>query len=181
MTEYSKYPDNLWAPWRLSYIKGNVGTSSLPEPDTWLPGADKACFLCRVTGLSEKYDRDAGVLERTNQSIVILNRYPYTNGHLLIAPLQHHATLLEIDAPVLLELQQQLAVWCQRLTKAIEAQGFNVGLNLGQVAGAGVPGHLHWHLVPRWPGDVNFMTSCAGTRVIPQSLDELWEELRAYR
>ncbi|MDA8042122.1 MAG: hypothetical protein MPJ22_06880, partial [Pirellulales bacterium] len=116
-----------------------------------------------------------------DQIIVILKRCPYSNRPLLSAPLQHHATLLEMDAPVLRDLKQQLAVWCERLTKAIEAQGVNVGLNLGQVAGAGVPGHLHWHLVPRWPGDVNFMTSCAGTRVIPQSLDELWEELRAYR
>ena len=102
-----------------------------------------------------------------------------THCHLLIAPLQHQATLLEIDSPVLLDLQQLLAAWCQRLTKAIEAQGFNIGLNLGQVAGAGVPGHLHWHLVPRWPGDVNFMTSVAGVRVIPQALDDLWDQLRA--
>ena len=99
--------------------------------------------------------------------------------NLLIAPLQHQATLLEIDAPVLLDLQQLLAAWCQRLTKAIEAQGCNIGLNLGRVAGAGVPGHLHWHLVPRWPGDVNFMTSVAGVRVIPQALDDLWDQLRA--
>ena len=99
--------------------------------------------------------------------------------NLLIAPLQHQATLLEIDSPVLLDLQQLLAAWCQRLTKAIEAQGFNIGLNLGRVAGAGVPGHLHWHLVPRWPGDVNFMTSVAGVRVIPQALDDLWDQLRA--
>ena len=97
----------------------------------------------------------------------------------LLQPLQHQATLLEIDAPTLLDLQQLLAVWCQRLTKAVESQGFNIGLNLGQVAGAGVPGHLHWHLVPRWPGDVNFMTSVAGVRVLPQALDDLWEQLRA--
>ena len=80
---------------------------------------------------------------------------------------------------MLLDLQQLLAIWCQRLTRTLEAQGFNIGLNLGQVAGAGVPGHLHWHLVPRWPGDVNFMTSVAGTRVIPQALDDLWNQLRA--
>lgn len=179
MTEYSKHSDTLWAPWRLSYIKGNVETGALPEPDAWLPRADKSCFLCRAAALSEHHDRDLGVLERTDHCLVILNRYPYTNGHLLIAPLQHQATLLEIDAPALLDLQKLLAVWCQRLTKAIEAQGFNIGLNLGQVAGAGVPGHLHWHLVPRWPGDVNFMTSVAGVRVIPQALDDLWDQLRA--
>lgn len=97
----------------------------------------------------------------------------------LLRPLQHQATLLEIDTPALLDLQQLLAVWCQRLTRAIEPQGFNIGLNLGQVAGAGVPGHLHWHLVPRWPGDVNFMTSVAGVRVLPQALDDLWDQLRA--
>ena len=179
MAEYSKHPDTLWAPWRLSYIKGNVETGTLPEPDAWRPGADKGCFLCRAAALSKNHDHDLGVLERTSQSLVILNRYPYTNGHLLIVPLQHQATLLEIDAPALLDLQQLLAVWCQRLTKAIEAQGFNIGLNLGQVAGAGVPGHLHWHLVPRWPGDVNFMTSVAGVRVLPQALDDLWDQLRA--
>ena len=179
MPEYSKHSDTLWAPWRLSYIKGNDDTAVLPDPDRWRPGADKSCFLCRAAALPESYDRDLGVVARTDQSIVILNRYPYTNGHLLIAPLQHQATLPEIDASVLLDLQQLLAIWCQRLTRTLEAQGFNIGLNLGQVAGAGVPGHLHWHLVPRWPGDVNFMTSVAGTRVIPQTLDDLWNQLRA--
>jgi len=179
MPEYSKHSDTLWAPWRLSYIKGNDDTAVLPDPDRWRPGADKSCFLCRAAALPESYDRDLGVVARTDQSVVILNRYPYTNGHLLIAPLQHQATLPEIDASVLLDLQQLLAIWCQRLTRTLEAQGFNIGLNLGQVAGAGVPGHLHWHLVPRWPGDVNFMTSVAGTRVIPQTLDDLWNQLRA--
>ena len=139
----------------------------------------KAVFFAVPQPYRKNHDHDLGVLERTSQSLVILNRYPYTNGHLLIVPLQHQATLLEIDAPALLDLQQLLAVWCQRLTKAIEAQGFNIGLNLGQVAGAGVPGHLHWHLVPRWPGDVNFMTSVAGVRVLPQALDDLWDQLRA--
>ena len=179
MPEYSKHSDTLWAPWRLSYIKGNDDTAVLPDPDRWRPGADKSCFLCRAAALPESYDRDIGVVARTDQSVVILNRYPYTNGHLLIAPLQHQATLPEIDASVLLDLQQLLAIWCQRLTCILEAQGFNIGLNLGQVAGAGVPGHLHWHLVPRWPGDVNFMTSVAGTRVIPQALDDLWNQLRS--
>ena len=179
MPEYSKHSDTLWAPWRLSYIKGNDDTAVLPDPDRWRPGADKSCFLCRAAALPESYDRDLGVVARTDQSVVILNRYPYTNGHLLIAPLQHQATLPEIDASVLLDLQQLLAIWCQRLTRTLEAQGFNIGLNLGQVAGAGVPGHLHWHLVPRWSGDGNFMTSVAGTRVIPQALDDLWNQLRA--
>ena len=179
MPEYSKHSDTLWAPWRLSYIKGNDDTAVLPDPDRWRPGADKSCFLCRAAALPESYDRDLGVVARTDQSVVILNRYPYTNGHLLIAPLQHQATLPEIDASVLLDLQQLLAIWCQRLTRTLEAQGFNIGLNLGQVAGAGVPGHLHWHLVPRWSGDGNFMTSVAETRVIPQALDDLWNQLRA--
>jgi ATP adenylyltransferase len=118
------------------------------------------------------------VIERTSQSIVVLNRYPYANGHILVAPLDHQATLAELDDIALLDLQRRLAGWCSRLEQTMQCQGFNIGLNLGRVAGAGLPGHLHWHIVPRWPGDVNFMTSVAGVRVIPQALDSLWEQLR---
>jgi ATP adenylyltransferase len=119
------------------------------------------------------------VVERTDHGLVILNRYPYANGHLLVAPLDHQATLADLDSATLLDLQHRLVAWCSRLEQAIAAQGFNIGLNLGRIAGAGVPGHLHWHIVPRWPGDVNFMTSIAGVRVIPQALDALWDQLQA--
>jgi len=118
------------------------------------------------------------VIERTARSIVLLNRYPYANGHLLIAPLDHRATLANLADDQLLDLQQRLSTWCTRLEQRLQCQGLNVGLNLGRVAGAGLPGHLHWHIVPRWPGDVNFMTSVAGVRVIPQALESLWEQLR---
>ena len=180
MPEYSKHSDTLWAPWRLSYIKGNDDTAVLPDPDRWRPGADKSCFLCRAAALPESYDRDLGVVARTDQSVVILNRYPYTNGHLLIAPLQHQATLSEIDASVLLDLQQLLAIWCQRLTRTLEAQGFNIGLNLGKVAGAGVEEHLHFHIVPRWFGDTNAFTVFADVRVIPEHLKATCDNLKVY-
>jgi ATP adenylyltransferase len=123
------------------------------------------------------HDRVLGVVERTPASLVITNRYPYAIGHLLVAPIDHRATLGDLADDVLLDLQQRIAAWCRRMTRAMQAQGFNVGLNLGAVAGAGVPGHLHWHVVPRWPGDVNFMPAQAGVRVLPQSLDALWEQL----
>jgi ATP adenylyltransferase len=151
----------------------------MPTPDVWRTGADSSCFLCRAAAVSPAHDRTLGVVERTANGLVILNRYPYANGHLLIAPLDHRATLAELDSATLLDLQHQLAAWCSRLELALAAQGFNIGLNLGRVAGAGVPGHLHWHIVPRWPGDVNFMTSVAGVRVIPQALDALWDQLQA--
>jgi ATP adenylyltransferase len=118
------------------------------------------------------------VVERTPLSIVVTNRYPYANGHLLVAPLDHRAALGELADNVLLDLQQRIVIWCRRMTRSMQAQGFNVGLNLGAVAGAGVPGHLHWHIVPRWPGDVNFMPAVAGVRVLPQSLEALWEQLK---
>ena len=122
-----------------------------------------------------------GVLERSARAIVLTNRFPYTNGHLLVAPLDHSAALADLADDVLLDMQHLLAAWCGRLGRVLRAQGFNVGLNLGRAAGAGVPGHLHWHLVPRWEGDVNFMTSAAGVRVVPQALDSLWAELTAAR
>ena len=172
-------PDILWAPWRLAYIQGAPAPRPQPaEPATWRTGADRTCFLCRAAAVSLEHDRELGVVARTGSSVVVLNRFPYANGHLLVAPLDHRATLADLDRDQLLDLQEQLVTWCRRIETGMEAHGFNIGLNVGAVAGAGVPGHLHWHLVPRWPGDVNFMPSVAGVKVLPQSLDALWQQLR---
>jgi len=154
--------EQLWAPWRLSYAKN-------PKP------AGDECFLCR--GLAESTDRENLIVHRTAHSAVVLNRFPYNNGHLLISPLRHIARLDDLDDAELLDLQRTLI----RMQTAIEAtmkpDGFNIGLNLGRVAGAGLPGHLHWHIVPRWTGDTNFMPVLTDAKVIVQSLDSLWEWL----
>jgi len=173
--------DSLWAPWRLGYVQGGGSAAPVPEPRAWRPGADRGCFLCRAAAAEAAADRALGVVERTDHAVVLTNRYPYANGHLLVAPLDHRATLADVPDAVLLDLQRRLAEWCRILERSMHAQGFNVGLNLGTAGGAGVPGHLHWHLVPRWQGDVNFMTSVAGVRVLPQALDALWEQLAAAR
>ena len=119
------------------------------------------------------------MIERSNLSVVVINRFPYSNGHLLIAPLDHRATLADLAPEQLLDLQICLVKWCGIIERSMQSHGFNVGLNAGSVAGAGLPGHLHWHIVPRWPGDVNFMPTVAGVRVLPQSLDSLWDQLVA--
>lgn len=173
--------DRIWAPWRLGYVQGSAAAAAISEVpvEHWRPAADPNCFLCRAAAAVSEHDRALGVVARTSSSLVVINRFPYSNGHLLIAPLDHRAALTSLDDEQLLDLQRCLATWCDRLTHAIQAQGFNVGLNLGQVAGAGVPGHLHWHIVPRWGGDVNFMATLAGVRVLPQALEALWLELTA--
>jgi ATP adenylyltransferase len=104
---------------------------------------------------------------------------PYNNGHLLVAPLRHVARLDELDEPVEGELFQTIARMNGLLERVMQPQGFNIGLNLGRAAGAGLPGHLHWHIVPRWVGDTNFMPTVAGVHTIPQSLEALWELLTA--
>ena len=163
--------EQLWAPWRLGYLQGTAAPPLSQAELRWLPGADQQCFLCRAA--ADDRDRE-NLLLRGRSTLVMLNRYPYNNGHLLIAPLEHRGTLEEMTDAVHLEISR----WLGRLTALIEgqmkAEGFNIGLNLGRVAGAGVPGHLHWHLVPCWPGDSNFMPVLAGVRVIPQALDALW-------
>ena len=173
--------DSLWAPWRLGYVQGAGSTAPVPEPRAWRPGADHGCFLCRAAAVEPAADRTLGVVERTAHAVVLTNRYPYSNGHLLVAPLDHLPTLADLPDPVLLDLQRRLAAWCGILERVLRAEGFNVGLNLGGAAGAGLPGHLHWHVVPRWRGDVNFMASVAGVRVLPQALDALWEQLTSAR
>jgi ATP adenylyltransferase len=171
--------ETLWAPWRLAYVQGSEsGTPREPvEPDRWRDGADRDCFLCRAAAAGAAHDAALGVVERTAASVVVTNRFPYSNGHLLIAPLDHRATLAALAADQLLDLQHCLTRWCDVMERSLQAHGFNIGLNLGAVAGAGLPGHLHWHLVPRWHGDVNFMPTTAGVRVLPQSLESLREQL----
>jgi len=172
--------DTLWAPWRLAYVQGRDDRQAVVEPESWRPGAERACFLCRAASVTGR-DRVIGLLDRTASSLVVVNRFPYASGHLLVAPLDHRATLEDLTDEQLLDLQRCLARWCRLIRGVMQAEGFNIGLNLGKVAGAGVPGHLHWHVVPRWSGDVNFMPAVAETRVLPQALESLWDQLHEAR
>jgi ATP adenylyltransferase len=173
--------DRLWAPWRLEYVTGSEPQESPPEPLAWIPNADYECFLCRAAasyGSGSSADRKLRVVARGASAIVVLNRYPYNNGHLLVSPLRHVGDLNDLTRDENLECCDLLAKFTVVYREQLNAEGFNIGLNLGRVAGAGLPGHLHWHLVPRWAGDNNFMAVVGETRVIPQSLDALWEILQ---
>jgi ATP adenylyltransferase len=157
----------------MDYIKGEKSGREPISAEKLLPEADCECFLCQAVPEGEDHERL--VVHRGKLTLTMLNRYPYNNGHLLVAPRRHLGQLEEIDDATHLELMQTLCRMIAALKKTIQPQGFNVGLNLGRVAGAGLPGHLHWHVVPRWSGDTHFMPILAGVRVIPQSLEELWE------
>jgi ATP adenylyltransferase len=173
--------ERLWAPWRLNYITGG-SVEAPPEPMAWREGAERSCFLCRAAATfadEAAARRELLILDRGPHTVTVLNRYPYNNGHLLVSPLRHVAEFSDLAADEQLESMAALARFTQVYRRVIKAQGFNIGLNLGAVAGAGVPGHLHWHLVPRWAGDHNFMPATAATRVISQSLDALWEAVTA--
>ncbi len=168
--------EQLWAPWRLEYILGGKDVAPC-DPERMLPGADPECFLCRAS--PEGGDRQNRVVTRGPGTVALLNRYPYNNGHLLVAPQRHVARLEDIDDAVQLEIFQTITRMVGMLERVMQPQGFNIGVNLGRAAGAGLPGHLHWHIVPRWVGDTNFMPTIAGVHTIPQALDALWELLKA--
>ncbi len=153
----------LWAPWRIPYIRGLE--------------KDDGCFLCHDFAHPEEDEANL-VLWRTGRSLVVLNRFPYNNGHLLIAPARHIADLTETSPEEMLELLQLVREAQRALSLAINPHGFNVGMNFGRCAGAGLPGHLHIHIVPRWNGDTNFMSVCSDTKVVSQSLADLLAELR---
>jgi len=141
------------------------------------PG-EEICFLCRAAEASDpKQLADRLVLWQTERTQVVMNRYPYTNGHLLIAPRAHKATLDLLDREEKLDLMEQTDKAVRLLKRAVSAQGFNIGINLGRCAGAGVPGHLHQHVVPRWAGDVNFMSVVGNVQIIPETLQKLYSEL----
>lgn len=165
----------------MNYIAGHESANEpSPEPIAWLADADHDCFLCRAAARYQPHDaadQQLLVVRRGKHAVVVMNRYPYNNGHLLISPRRHTGDLSDLTREEQLECLDYLSQFASIYRMHMNAQGFNIGLNLGRVAGAGVPGHLHWHLVPRWPGDNNFMPVLADTRVISQSLEALWEFL----
>ena len=168
--------EQIWAPWRLQYVQGDKQESGQdPDELDLLPGADPGCFLCR--DVVDAADRKRHVVHRGDHCFAVLNRYPYNNGHLLVAPRRHLPKLEELTPEEHLDLAQTITRMVDLLKKVLAPEGFNVGLNLGLAAGAGLPDHLHWHVVPRWSGDTNFMPALASVKIIPQSLDALWDVL----
>src|SRR5688572_5262525 len=146
--------DRLWAPWRMEYIKNHKDTSP--------------CFLCQAH--RSKRDERSLIIERGESCFAILNRFPYANGHLMITPNAHRGSLAELTDDETLEMMELTRRMQRALDKAYKPHGYNLGMNLGRVAGAGLLGHVHLHLVPRWNGDTNFMPVTASTKVMPQSL-----------
>jgi ATP adenylyltransferase len=150
----------LWAPWRLQYLKGEKSSD---------------CIFCSKPALA---DDEGFIVHRGSSCYVILNAFPYTSGHVMVAPYEHVGDLRELAA----ETSAELMDLTQRSLAAIERvygpQGYNLGMNLGEVAGAGFAGHVHMHVVPRWEGDTNFMPVVGDTRVLPEALPDSWRKLR---
>ncbi|MBI2302656.1 MAG: HIT domain-containing protein [Armatimonadetes bacterium] len=155
--------ERLWAPWRMRYVVG----PKKPRGE---------CVFCSAAGGD---DAAACVLARGPHCFTLLNAYPYNNGHLMVVPYEHVSELTDLALEVQAELLQTAAQWTKVIVESMNAQGFNVGLNLGAAAGAGIADHLHLHVVPRWHGDTNFMPVTGGVRVMPENLDETYERLRA--
>jgi ATP adenylyltransferase len=140
-------------------------------------GKDEGCLFCEKP--KEGDDEKALILARTELCFAMLNRYPYNSGHLMVAPLRHVGELEEVKDDESLDMQQLLHRCIKALKEAMQPEGFNIGMNLGVVAGAGIPGHLHWHVVPRWTGDTNFMPAVADVRVLSEGLQEAFRRLES--
>ncbi|HEX7157372.1 MAG TPA: HIT domain-containing protein [Edaphobacter sp.] len=183
--------DHLWTPWRYAYItrseeKSRTGVP--PELSTWPAAEDKHCIFCNMIAAAdyaiahgmqpERAERAIHLVHRGKFCFICLNAYPYSTGHVLITPYQHvdSLSLLPIDAAYeMMRLTQQTESVLQHVYRP---NGINLGMNLGEAAGAGVAGHIHQHALPRWIGDTNFMTVTAETRVLPEALDVTWAKLR---
>jgi len=153
----------LWAPWRMEYIVGN---------------REEGCLFC--SKLQRGDDRGNLILYRGERSFMILNRYPFTNGHLMVVPNRHVSSLEELNERETLELMASLKKSLLVLRRALKPDGFNVGMNLGREAGAGIEAHVHFHVVPRWNGDTNFMPVLFDTKVIPEFLEKTYEKLLSF-
>ncbi|MFQ5664531.1 MAG: HIT domain-containing protein [Terriglobia bacterium] len=156
--------DYLWTPWRYHYVSQ--------------AGPQQVCIFCEA--LKRNQDSESLILFRGRRNFILLNRYPYTTGHVMIAPYEHLGELDRLAPESLAEMLQL----CQRVQRALNAEykpdGYNLGMNLGKIAGAGVAGHLHMHLLPRWAGDTSFMTTVAETRLEPEDLATTYAKLKPY-
>jgi ATP adenylyltransferase len=152
----------LWTPWRMAYLRSN-------EP------LSEECIFCAKP---RSEDAAVHILHRGRLCYVILNRFPYNNGHLMVVPYVHEPSLEGLDAQTVAEFMALTQLSLQVLREAYNPQGFNVGMNIGEVAGAGVAGHVHLHVVPRWGGDTSYITTIGATRTIPEWLDQTYERLR---
>ncbi len=156
----------LWAPWRMEFIRAakQVG----------------GCIFCDLPAeTGEEADRRNLIVHRSAHAFTILNRYPYNSGHLMVVPRAHVCDLEALPAEPLRDLSEELSRAVVVVKRIYRPEGLNLGMNLGKVAGAGIADHLHWHAVPRWNGDTNFMPVIADVRVVPEALDEAWARLRA--
>ena len=156
--------EQLWAGWRGEYVGAPT------------PGGD-GCVFCRLIA-SDLPDEETFVVWRGERTVALLNAYPYTSGHVMVMPARHLGEIEELDDGEAAELWPAVTAAVGALKRAYRPDGLNVGINLGRAAGAGLPGHLHVHCLPRWSGDTNFTTAVAGTRVIPEALPATWRKLR---
>ena len=154
--------NHLWSPWRMEYIENN--------------NKEEGCVFCKAQAMEDGPENL--IAHRGKLAYVILNRFPYTSGHLMVIPFQHVSSLEELDPSTRAEMME-LTSRCTTVLKDIyRPQGFNVGVNMGEAAGAGVLGHVHIHIVPRWRGDTNFMSSVGGVRVLPEALEVTYQRIK---
>jgi ATP adenylyltransferase len=154
----------IWAPWRLAYVKDASKDS------------EEECIFCAKSAADA--DEENLIVHRGEHSFVILNLYPYTNGHLMVSPYEHIGRIQELPAETVAEMMSLSQLAMTRLEDVYSPHGYNVGFNQGRVAGAGVEHHIHMHVVPRWGGDTNFMPVIADTKVMPQTLEQSYEALK---
>ncbi|MDD5506690.1 MAG: HIT domain-containing protein [Candidatus Omnitrophica bacterium] len=166
--------DRLWAPWRINYVSGNKPQGHGLASSSQSQNKGKGCIFCRAKRLANRgLALGDYVIFKSKHTIVMLNIYPYNNGHLLVSPLRHIRDISQLRQEEILDLFKSLNRAKALLQKTLKPQGYNIGLNLTRTAGAGIAGHLHMHIVPRWTGDTNFMPVISNTKVISQSLVEL--------
>jgi ATP adenylyltransferase len=154
--------NHIWSPWRMDYIEK--------------PKQEGNCVFCAA--LAEEDGPANLIVFRGRAAFVILNRYPYTSGHLMVVPYTHRAGLEELDAEIRAELMDLAASATRALTLAYKPEGFNLGVNIGEAAGAGILDHIHIHVVPRWVGDTSFMSALGGARVLPESLENSYRRIK---
>ena len=159
--------ERIWAGWRMKYVVEGTGDAEEGE----------GCFLCRLPSRDD--DASHLILDRSERSFAIMNLYPYNTGHTMVAPYRHVADLEDLSSDDLSDLMALVQRVVVATKDAMSPDAFNIGMNLGRAAGAGVPGHLHVHLVPRWAGDTNFMPVLGDTKVMPESLDDTYRKIRA--